>query len=212
MAKDLAKQIGYVYIDSGAMYRATTYFAIQNDLFADGNLNEQKLQAMMCDISINFRDSGISGKPNTYLNGVDVEDQIRSMEVASRVSEVSALKFVRESMVRQQQAMGLQKGIVMDGRDIGTVVFPEAELKIFVTAQPEIRAHRRLQELIDKGNTTITFEQVLENVKKRDYIDQNRKESPLRQAQDAIVLDNSTLTIDQQREILLEMFNKTVNQ
>jgi cytidylate kinase len=142
---------------------------------------------------------------------MDVEDEIRSMQVASKVSEVSALKFVREEMVRQQQAMGSEKGIVMDGRDIGTVVFPDAELKIFVTAKPEIRAQRRLLELKQKGDQSISLEEVLENVKRRDYIDQTRKESPLRQAEDAQVLDNSELTIDQQRAILLEMFNKTVN-
>ncbi len=212
MAKDLAQKIGYIYIDSGAMYRATTLYAIQHNLFADGKLLEEKLKSAMDDIQISFNNNPITGKPDTYLNGVNVEDEIRSMPVASKVSEVSALKFVREEMVRQQQAMGKEKGIVMDGRDIGTVVFPGAELKIFVTAKPVIRAERRLLELKGKGNTSITLEEVLENVKRRDYIDQTRKESPLRQAEDALVLDNSELTIDQQRTILLEMFNKILNQ
>lgn len=212
MAKDLAKQIGYIYIDSGAMYRATTLYAIRQNFFAGEVLLEEKLESAMDDIHITFRNNPATGKPDTYLNGVDVEETIRGMEVASKVSEVSALRFVREAMVRQQQAMGVEKGIVMDGRDIGTVVFPDAELKIFVTAKPEIRAKRRLLELQEKGDTSITLEEVLENVRRRDHIDQTRKESPLRQAEDAQVLDNSELTIDQQRTILLEMFNKTVNQ
>lgn len=212
MAKDLAKQIGYIYIDSGAMYRAATLYAIQQNFFAGEVLAEEKLRAAMKDIHISFRYNSTTGKPDTFLNGVDVENEIRSMQVASKVSEVSALKFVREEMVCQQQAMGKEKGIVMDGRDIGTVVFPDAELKIFVTAKPEIRAERRLLELKQKGETSISLEEVLENVKRRDHIDQTRKESPLRQAEDAQVLDNSELTIDQQRTILLEMFNKTVNQ
>lgn len=211
MAKDLAKQIGYIYIDSGAMYRATTLYAIQQNFFSGEKLMDERLKLAMNDIHISFKSNPVTGKPDTYLNGMDVEDEIRSMQVASKVSEVSALKFVREEMVRQQQAMGSEKGIVMDGRDIGTVVFPDAELKIFVTAKPEIRAQRRLLELKQKGDQSISLEEVLENVKRRDYIDQTRKESPLRQAEDAQVLDNSELTIDQQRAILLEMFNKTVN-
>lgn len=210
MAKDLAKQIGYIYIDSGAMYRAATLFAMQHNLFASGKLNEESLKNLMKDIHISFKQNPTTGKPDTYLNSVNVENEIRSMEVASKVSEVSALKFVREEMVRQQQAMGREKGIVMDGRDIGTVVFPEAELKVFVTAQPEIRAQRRLLELRQKGDNTTTFEDVLENVKKRDFSDQNRKESPLRQAEDAQVLDNSDLTVAQQRDILLDMYKKAV--
>lgn len=211
MAKDLAKQIGYIYIDSGAMYRATTLFAIQNHLFEDEKIDQDKLKSLMGDIHISFKYNPETGKSDTHLNGVNVESEIRSMQVASKVSEVSALKFVREEMVRQQQSMGEEKAIVMDGRDIGTVVFPEAELKVFVTAKPEIRAQRRLLELKQKGDTTTTLEDVLANVKQRDYTDQNRKESPLRQADDAFVLDNSELTIDQQRKILLEMFNKIVN-
>ena len=213
MAKDLAKQIGYVYIDSGAMYRAMTLYAIQQGFFSGGKVEEEKLKSVLQDIQITFKYNASIGKPETYLNGVNVESEIRSMQVASKVSEISSLKFVREEMVRQQQAMGQEKGIVMDGRDIGTVVFPDAELKIFVTAKPEIRAQRRLLELSAKGDTTTTFEEVLENVKQRDYMDQNRKESPLRQAEDALVLDNSELTIDQQREILLDMYKKqTINE
>lgn len=212
MAKDLAKQIHYTYIDSGAMYRATTLFALKNNLFQNGILEVSRLENQMNEVNISFHLNPITGIPETFLNGENVEQAIRGMDIASKVSEVSALKFVREAMVRQQQLMGREKGIVMDGRDIGTVVFPNAELKIFVTAQPEIRAQRRLQELHAKGNTSITMEEVLDNIKQRDFLDQNRKESPLRKADNAFELDNSNLTKEQQQEILFGLFNKTVNQ
>lgn len=207
MAKDLAKKIGYIYIDSGAMYRAITLYCIQNNLFDGDTLNEVKLSQHINDIHISFKLNEQTATPDTYLNGVNVEKEIRSMEVSGKVSYVSAVGFVRKAMVLQQQEMGKQKGIVMDGRDIGTVVFPDAELKFFVTASPDIRAKRRLDELHAKGDTAISFDDVLENIKQRDYIDQNREESPLMQAEDALVLDNSTLTKEQQMQWLLDKFN-----
>ncbi|MFV0468348.1 MAG: (d)CMP kinase [Dysgonomonas sp.] len=212
MAKDLAKAINYIYIDSGAMYRAVTLYCLQNNLFEGDVLNEDKLRRAINDndIKIGFRLNEQTGKPETYLNGKRVEDEIRQMAVSSKVSIVSAIGFVREAMVRQQQEMGKAKGIVMDGRDIGTVVFPDAELKIFVTASPLIRAQRRLDELRAKGNITTTLEEVLENIKNRDYIDQNRAESPLRKADDALELDNSHITIEQQMQWLLEKFKNVI--
>lgn len=210
MAKDLAKAINYIYIDSGAMYRAVTLYCLQNNLFEGDVLNEDKLRQAIDDIKIGFKLNEQTGKPETYLNGKRVEDEIRQMAVSNKVSIVSAIGFVREAMVRQQQEMGKAKGIVMDGRDIGTVVFPDAELKIFVTASPTIRAQRRLDELRTKGNTTTTLEEVLENIKNRDYIDQNRAESPLRKADDALELDNSHITIEQQMQWLLEKFKNVI--
>ncbi len=209
MAKDLAKQIGYIYVDSGAMYRAVTLFALQNGLIKDGVLDAQGLISKIDSINISFKLDPDTQLPQTYLNGVCVEQQIRTMEVSSSVSPVAALPEVRHAMVAQQQALGKLKGIVMDGRDIGTTVFPDAELKIFVTASPEVRAQRRVDELISKGDT-VSFEEVLENVKSRDYIDQNREESPLRQAEDALLLDNSHLTIAQQKQWLIDQFNRIV--
>ena len=168
-----------------------------------------KLRNEIKNIHISFRLNPETGRPDTYLNDVNVESKIRTMEVSSKVSPISALDFVREAMVAQQQAMGKEKGIVMDGRDIGTTVFPDAELKIFVTATPEIRAQRRYDELKAKGQHA-SFDEILENVKQRDYIDQNREVSPLRKAEDAILLDNTNLTIEQQKEWLFENFNKVV--
>lgn len=206
MAKDLAKKIGYIYIDSGAMYRAVTLYCIQNNLFEGDNLNLSKLGDAIDNVDICFKLNQETLLPEVYLNGVNVEIEIRTMEVANKVSFVSAVGFVRTRMVKAQQMMGEQKGIVMDGRDIGTVVFPNAELKIFVTADPQIRAHRRLDELKSKGDNTTTFNEVLENIKQRDYIDQNRAESPLKQADDALVLDNSNLTKEEQMQWLLNKF------
>lgn len=208
MAKDLAKELGYTYIDTGAMYRAVTLYSIQHGLFADGKIDEAKLQAVMNGIDISFRFNPETGRPDTYLNGVKVEKEIRGMEVASRVSLIAALGFVRCAMVAKQQEMGTAKGIVMDGRDIGTVVFPDAELKIYVTASPEVRAQRRLDELKAKGEAA-SFDEVLENVKMRDHIDMTRAESPLRKADDAFELDNSNLTIAQQKEWLLQKYYDT---
>lgn len=213
MAKDLAKTIGYIYIDSGAMYRAVTLYCLQNNLINDDNtIDEEKLREQLPNIQIAFELNAETGKPDTYLNGQNVEAEIRGMEVSSLVSPVSAIGFVRKEMVKQQQAMSLKKGVVMDGRDIGTVVFPNAELKIFVTASPELRAKRRVDELRMRGNNDITYEEVLENIKYRDHHDKNRKESPLRKADDAIELDNSTINIEQQLQWAIEMYHKTIGE
>ena len=209
MAKDLAREIGYIYIDSGAMYRAVTLYSIVNGIFKGNEIDTERLQKEIGNIHISFQLNPLSGRPDTYLNGVNVANKIRSMEVSSRVSPIATLGFVREAMVAQQQAMGNSKGIVMDGRDIGTTVFPDAELKIFVTATPEIRAQRRYDELKAKGQEA-SFDEILENVKQRDYIDQNREVSPLRKADDALLLDNTTMTISQQKEWLQKQFDKTV--
>jgi cytidylate kinase len=208
MAKSLAKQIGYIYIDSGAMYRAVTLYCIEHRLFDGDRLNEDKLHNDIEDIKVEFFLNKDTGMPDTYLNGENVEKQIRTMEVSSKVSTVSAIPFVRHAMVALQQEMGKAKGIVMDGRDIGTVVFPDAELKIFVTADAEIRAQRRFDELRSKGDNKTTFEEVLENLKTRDHLDQTRAESPLKQADDAILLDNSYMTIDEQMQWLLDKFKQ----
>ena len=210
MAKDLAREVGYIYIDSGAMYRAVTLYSIENGIFDGDVIDTEKLKKAIKDIQISFRPNPETGRPDTYLNGVNVENKIRTMGVSSKVSPISALDFVREAMVAQQQAMGKEKGIVMDGRDIGTTVFPDAELKIFVTATPEIRAQRRFDELKAKGQEG-SFEEILENVKQRDYIDQHREVSPLRKADDALLLDNSNLSIEQQKEWLSEQFGEIVN-
>lgn len=209
MAKDLAKEVGYTYIDTGAMYRAVTLYSIQNGFFTDGKIDEKRLEAAMSDIDISLRFNQETGRPDTYLNGVKVEKEIRGMEVANLVSPVATLAFVRRSMVTKQQEMGKSKGIIMDGRDIGTVVFPDAELKIYVTASPEVRAQRRLDELTAKGESA-SFEEVLENVRMRDHMDMTRKESPLRQADDALVLDNSYMTVAEQKEWLLVEYNRVI--
>ncbi|ADV45233.1 (d)CMP kinase [Bacteroides helcogenes] len=209
MAKDLAREIGYIYIDSGAMYRAVTLYSIENGIFRGNRIDTEKLKKHIKDIHISFRLNSATGCPETYLNGVNVENKIRTMEVSSRVSPIATLDFVREAMVAQQQEMGKAKGIVMDGRDIGTTVFPDAELKIFVTATPEIRAQRRHDELKAKGQE-VGFDEILENVKQRDHIDQNREVSPLRKADDALLLDNSHLTIAQQKKWLAEQFERIV--
>lgn len=210
MAKDLAHEIGYIYIDSGAMYRAVTLYCLQNGLVEDGIVNESQLTKDLNHINISFVLNAQTGKPETMLNGVNVEKEIRTLEVSGNVSLVSAIATVRRAMVAQQQQMGEHKGIVMDGRDIGTTVFPDAELKIFVTASPEIRAQRRLDEMIAKGEEA-SFESILENVKTRDYLDQNRDESPLRKADDALLLDNSHLTIAEQKQWLMARFEAVIN-
>ena len=208
MAKDLAREIGYIYVDTGAMYRAVTLFAMRNGVFgADGSLCEQRLTALLPQINISFRLNEATGRPDTYLNGECVEKEIRSLEVSSHVSPVAAVPSVRAKLVEQQQLMGRDKGIVMDGRDIGTVVFPKAELKIFVTASAEIRAQRRYKELKDKGMEA-DFAEILKNVEERDYIDSHRATSPLRQAPDAILLDNSNLTIAEQKQWLMEQYER----
>ena len=208
MAKDLAKEIGYIYVDTGAMYRSVTLYALRHNLFnADGSIREEELKAQMKNINISFQLNKTTGKPDTFLNGENVEKDIRSMEVSSHVSPIAALSFVRAALVAQQQRMGAGKGIVMDGRDIGTVVFPDAELKIFVTASAEVRAQRRYDELKAKGMEA-NFNDILKNVEERDYIDSHRATSPLRKAPDAIELDNSNLTIAQQQQWLYEQYRK----
>lgn len=207
MAKDLAREIGYIYIDSGAMYRAVTLYSLQHNLIQDETIDADGLKNQLKDIHISFKLNPETGRPDTYLNDVNVEADIRTMAVSSKVSLIAALDFVRQAMVMQQQEMGKAKGIVMDGRDIGTTVFPDAELKIFVTASPEIRAQRRYDELKGKGQEA-NFDDILENVKQRDYIDQHREVSPLRKADDALLLDNSHMTIAEQKRWLTEQFNK----
>ena len=211
MAKDLAREVGYIYIDSGAMYRAVTLYCLENQLFTEEGIDTTKLEAVLPDIHISFQLNPDTQRPMTFLNGENVEDRIRTMEVSSHVSPVAALPFVREALVKQQQDMGKEKGIVMDGRDIGTAVFPEAELKIFVVASAEIRAQRRYDELKAKGQEA-SYDEILANVKERDYIDQNREVSPLRQADDAILLDNSNLTIGEQKQWLKERFEEAVKE
>ncbi|MGM9755235.1 MAG: (d)CMP kinase [Parabacteroides sp.] len=209
MAKDLAKAIGYTYIDTGAMYRAVTLYALRHQLFAGDQIDEAALQAALPALEIAFRMNAESGRPDTYLNGENVEKEIRGMEVANHVSPVAALGFVRKAMVAKQQAMGKEKGIVMDGRDIGTVVFPEAELKLFVTASPEVRAQRRVDELKAKGMPA-SYEEVLANVKQRDFLDSTRAESPLRQAPDAVVLDNSHMSLAEQKQWILAQYKRVI--
>lgn len=211
MAKVLASEIGYIYIDSGAMYRAVTLYCIQQGLIVGDVVDQEGLSKRLDRLDIAFTRDCLSGQLQTWLNGVNVESEIRSMAVSSKVSIVSSIPFVRMAMVRRQQKIGEFKGIVMDGRDIGTTVFPDAELKIFVTASPEIRAQRRVDEWIAKG-VEVSFEDVLKNVKERDFLDQNRSESPLRKADDALLLDNSYLTIEQQNRWLLEQFECVTGQ
>lgn len=209
MAKDLAREVGYIYVDSGAMYRAVTLWALRQNYFNGNEINTEALKKDMLNISITFRLNADTRLPETYLNDENVEKEIRSLEVSSRVSPIATLPFVREALTRWQQQLGAEKGIVMDGRDIGTAVFPEAELKIFVTASAEVRAQRRYDELKAKGMEA-SYEDILQNVKERDYIDSHRAMNPLRQADDAIVLDNSELTIAEQKQWLLDKFHATV--
>lgn len=211
LAKALAKEVGYAYVDTGAMYRSVALYCLRNGLIEEGKVDEEKLAEAMPSIQISFQYNSEKQRNETYLNGENVEEEIRSLAVSNVVSIVSAIGFVRRAMVAQQQSFSKEKGVVMDGRDIGTVVFPDAELKVFVTAKAEVRAQRRFLELSAKGDSA-TFEEVLENVKQRDYMDQNREESPLRQAEDAILLDNSEMTIPQQNEWLLARFNETVKE
>lgn len=210
MAKDLAREVGYIYVDTGAMYRSVTLYALRNGFFGDDNTIDTKgLEADMDKINISFKLNTETGKPDTYLNGECVEKEIRSMDVSSRVSPIATLPFVRSALVAQQQKMGQDKGIVMDGRDIGTTVFPDAELKVYVTASPEVRAQRRYDELQAKGMPA-DFEDILKNVKERDYIDSHREVSPLRKADDALELDNSNMTIAEQKQWLMEQFKRVV--
>lgn len=211
MAKDLAKEVGYIYVDTGAMYRTVTLYCMRNNLFdAQGEVLVDQLKEEMPDIKVSFKFNSTTGRPDAYLNGELVESIIRSIEVSNHVSKVAAIGFVREAMVEQQREMGKEKGIVMDGRDIGTTVFPDAELKIFVTASAEVRAQRRYDELLAKGMPA-DYDDILKNVQERDYIDSHREVSPLRQADDALLLDNSNMTIPEQKEWLMKMFNERVS-
>ena len=211
MAKDLAREVGYIYVDTGAMYRSVTLYALRHGLFnADGSVNTVELERQMPDIRISFQLNPETGRPDTYLNGECVEKEIRSREVSNHVSPIAAVGFVRKALVAQQQQMGKDKGVVMDGRDIGTVVFPDAELKVFVTASPEVRAQRRFDELQAKGMPA-DYDDILKNVQERDYIDSHRAESPLRQADDALLLDNSAMTIPEQQSWLLARFHERVD-
>ncbi len=204
MAKNLAREANYIYIDTGAMYRAVSLFCIRTGWMTENEMDIESIDKNISDIKLEFINND-KGNADIYLNGENVESQIRTLEVANGASRVSTIAAVRKELVRQQQLMGTHKGIVMDGRDIGTVVFPDAELKIFLTASPEIRAKRRMDELNAKDET-VNYEEVLSNVIERDYRDQNRTESPLRKADDAIVIDNSDLTPTQQQQILRDLF------
>lgn len=207
MAKVLAKEVGYRYVDTGAMYRAVTLWAMEHGLVApDGSVDSEALVGALPQIHIDFAIQP-DGSQHTQLNGKDVERRIRQMDVSENVSMVAAIPAVRRDLVAKQQAYGREKGIVMDGRDIGTTVFPNAELKVFVTASAETRAERRLKELIEKGETT-NFEEVLANVVRRDHLDETRKESPLHKAPDALVLDNSALSREEQNAWLLQQFTR----
>jgi len=210
MAKDLAREVGYVYVDTGAMYRAVTLYALSHHLFLpDGTVKTVELEAVMPGIDIDQR--LVDGKTTTFLNGKNVERDIRSLEVSNHVSPIAAIPFVRSALVAQQQRMGQNGGIVMDGRDIGTTVFPNAELKVFVTASAEVRAQRRYDELQQKGMPA-DYADILRNVQERDYIDSHRDVSPLRQADDALLLDNSQMSIEEQRLWLIEHFNAVIGQ
>ncbi len=212
MAKDLAKKLGYVYVDTGAMYRAVTLYAMRNGLFnADGSVKTADLERQMNKINITFKLNKTAERPDTYLNNELVENDIRTLEVSNHVSQIAAVPFIREAMVAQQQRMGKDKGVVMDGRDIGTTVFPEAELKVFVTASAEVRAQRRYDELKEKGMPA-DFNDILKNVQERDYIDSHREVSPLRKAPDAIELDNSHMTIAEQSAWLMEQVEQKIEE
>ena len=209
MAKQLAQQLNYIYVDTGAMYRCVTLYAINNGMFSGKSLDSDALEQRIGEVKISFtRDE--AGQLCAMLNGKNVEQEIRGMSVSERVSMVAKQPFVRKMLVEQQQRMGQDKGIVMDGRDIGTTVFPDAELKIFVTASAEVRAERRYKELLDKGENA-NYEDILANVKERDYMDSHRAVSPLRMADDAVLLDNSYMTIEEQNQWLLAKVNETLS-
>ncbi|WP_461599745.1 (d)CMP kinase [Winogradskyella sp.] len=204
IAKQLATKLNYIYVDTGAMYRAVTYYALQHHLIGNGFFYTEKLIKQLSKIHIKFKFNEALGFAEVYLNGENIETAIRTLEVSQYVSPVATISEVRQKLVEQQQLMGKDKGIVMDGRDIGTVVFPDAELKIFMTASAETRAQRRYKELIERGHN-LSYEEVLENVTTRDRIDSTREDSPLVKAEDAIEIDNSDLTIEEQVETLLKL-------
>lgn len=209
IAKQIAKELGYIYVDSGAMYRAVTYYALQNGFISKEEFNVSNFIKQLPNITLKFKFNPELGFAEMYLNNKNIEHDIRTMEVSSFVSAVAAVPEVRLQLVKQQQKMGKEKGIVMDGRDIGTVVFPDAELKIFMTASPEIRAKRRFDELIKRGDK-IEFEDVLKNVQERDYIDSHREDSPLIKAEDAIEIDNTNLTLEEQYQKIMHLVTMTL--
>jgi cytidylate kinase len=209
VAKQLAKKISYVYVDSGAMYRAVTFYAMQNGLISDNDFNSEALIYQLSNISISFKYNKALGFAEVYLNDINIEKQIRTLEVSSFVSQVAAISEVRLKLVEQQKKMGQDKGVIMDGRDIGTVVFPAAELKLFMIASAETRAERRFQELIERGDK-VEYKEVLNNVQERDYLDSNREDSPLVKAEDAIEIDNSNMTLDEQFNKILQLVKMTI--
>lgn len=210
-AKAIAARLGYIFIDTGAMYRAVTLYALEHDAIRSGIVDEEAVVKLLDRISITFRFNPERGASDIYVNGDRVEGKIRTIEVSNCVSRVSAIPEVRRKLVAMQQEMGRRRGVVMDGRDIGTVVFPDAELKLFMTADPSVRACRRYKELTAKG-MTVTMEEVERNIRERDKADMSRAISPLRQADDAIVLDNSHMTVDEQMAWFMEEFAKVCNQ
>lgn len=209
VAKQLAKALEYIYVDSGAMYRAVTLFAMQNGLISGDSFDKANLIEQLKDITISFEYNPVKGVAEVYLNGINVESDIRTLEVSNFVSHIAEISEVRKKLVEQQQQFGKNKGVVMDGRDIGTVVFPDAELKIFMTASAKTRAQRRFEELKTKGDST-NFSSVLKNIQKRDSIDTNREDSPLVQAEDAILFDNSNLSVEQQFEAILQLAKEAI--
>ncbi len=212
VAKELSKMLKYRYIDTGAMYRAVTLYALKNNIIENNSINDAVLEAALLsgNLRIDFKFNSKTDNSDCFLNGKPVEKEIRKTEVANNVSQIATLKFVRENLVALQQNMGAGGGVVMDGRDIGTVVFPNAELKIFLTAAAKIRAERRFKELTEKGES-VKFEDILENVKLRDKIDSTRKISPLKQAKDAYLIDNSKLSREETLAACIELYNKTIN-
>jgi len=209
VAKQIAKHLGYVYVDSGAMYRAVTFYAMQNGFIQENYFNVDGLIANLKNITISFKFNNELGFAEVYLNDINVENEIRTLEVSNFVSKVAEISDVRQKLVEQQQHMGKSGGVVMDGRDIGTVVFKDAELKLFMTASAETRAKRRYSELLERGDN-VNYEAVLKNVVERDYIDSNRKDSPLVKAKDAIEIDNSYLSLQEQFDKILELVNITL--
>ena len=204
IAKLIAKELNYIYVDTGAMYRAVTYFAMQHNFISETHLHTKELIKNLSDITLQFRFNETLGFAEMYLNNENIEQAIRTIEVSRLVSKIAEISEVRAKLVEQQQQMGQNKGIVMDGRDIGTVVFPDADLKLFMTASPQTKAQRRFEELIEKGQK-VTFEEVLQNVQERDYIDTHREDSPLVKADEAIEIDNSNLTKKEQFELVMEL-------
>ena len=209
VAKQLAKKLNYVYVDSGAMYRAVTFYAMQNGLISDNDFNSEALIYQLSNINISFKYNKVLGFAEVYLNDINIEKQIRTLEVSSFVSQVAAISEVRLKLVEQQKKMGRDKGVIMDGRDIGTVVFPAAELKLFMIASAQTRAERRFQELIEHGDK-VEYKEVLNNVQERDYLDSNREDSPLVKAEDAIEIDNSNMTLDEQFNKILQLVKMTI--